>query len=139
MVRPQTLRVVLKQVLVVMIKVLLLETMLSHGNVVLQAPPPLGSVEVGMSAADMIPATQDQLEELPRGPGIDHAEAKTAIPIMVVKPAMALHQLLPGNKPLPILLPVLHLEHIQVTLLPDMVRATKETWAHLLGLLLRLG
>jgi hypothetical protein len=136
---PQILRVVLKQVLVVMIKVLLLETMLSHGNVVLLAPPPLGSAEVGMSAADMIPATQDQLEELPRGPGIDHAEATTAILTMVVKPAMALHQLLPGNKHLPILLPVLHLEDIQVTLLLDMVRTTKETWAHLLVLLLRLG
>ena len=139
MARPQTLRVVLKLVQVVMIKVLLLETTLSRGNVVLRARLPLGSAEAGMSAADMNPATRDQLEELPHGPGIAHVEATIANPTMVAKPVMALHQPPPGNKLQPILLLVLHLEDIPVTLLLDMGRDTKATWVHHLVLQLRLG
>lgn len=134
---PQTLLVVLKLVLGVMIKVLLLVTMSSRGNVVLPVPPLLGSVVAEMIVADMIRATLVQPGELHPGLGIVHTEATTVATLtMEDRTAMELlRRLRHGNKPPPIPRLVLRLADILATLHLDMVVATKETWVHLLDLL----
>lgn len=138
MVLPQTLPVVLKQVLVDMTKLLHQGTMSSRGSVVRLALLLLGSVEAETIGADMIPASL-VLPEVPlHGQEIVNAEATIAeTRITAGRMAMVLPQdLRHGNsKPLPILLLVLLLADTLDTLLLVMVPATKDLWARHLAFL----